>query len=55
MTEAARERPKTLEQPASAERGRKRVESLLRELDALPELDFRERDEIFGYDEHGLP
>lgn len=55
VTEAVRERLKTLQRPATAERDRQRVERLLREFDALPDLDIREPDEILGYDERGLP
>jgi len=55
VTEAVRARLKTLQQPATAERDRQRLERLLRELDALPDLDSRTPDEILGYDEQGLP
>lgn len=55
VTEAVRERLKALQRPGTAERSRQRVERLLREFDALPDLDIREPGEILGYDERGLP
>jgi antitoxin VapB len=55
VTEAVRARLKTLRQPATAARDRQRLERLLRELDALPDLDSRTPDEILSYDEQGLP
>jgi antitoxin VapB len=55
VTEAVRERLKAFRAPGTAVRSRQRVDRLLREFDALPELDSREPDEILGYDEQGLP
>jgi antitoxin VapB len=55
VTEAVRERLETLRRPDAAGRDRRRVERLLRDLDALPELDPRAPAEILGYDERGLP
>lgn len=55
VTAAVRERLKNLRGPETAGRSRQRVERLLREFDALPELDPRKPDEILGYDEQGLP
>lgn len=55
VTVAVRERLATLERPDSSLAARRRVERMLEELDALPDLDVRSPDEILGYDEQGLP
>jgi antitoxin VapB len=55
VTEAVRDRLKTLERPRTVQLARQRAERLLRELDALPDLDSRDPDQILGYDEQGLP
>lgn len=52
---AVRDRLARLDRPQEAAQGRQRVERLLRELDALPDLDTRTADEILGYDDRGLP
>jgi len=55
VTAAVRERLKSLRGPETAGRSRQRVERLLQQFGALPELDTRSRHEIVGYDEQGLP
>lgn len=55
VTAAVRERLKALRGPETAKRSRQRLERLLQEFDALPELDPRRADDILGYDEQGLP
>lgn len=55
VTTAVQDRLKALRHPRETELSRQRVERLLRELDALPELDRRTPAEILDYDEHGLP
>jgi antitoxin VapB len=52
---AVRSRLASLDRPSMATRGRQRAERLLRQLDALPDLDTRSADEILGYDDRGLP
>lgn len=55
VTEAIRARLKTLREPEIAARDRQKLERLLAEFDALPDLDSRTPEEILGYDEQGLP
>jgi antitoxin VapB len=55
VTVAVRQRLVALRRTDVSALARQRVERLLAEFDALPDIDTRGFDEILAYDEHGLP
>jgi len=55
VTVAVRERLAAVRRKSRGATARGRVERLLLEFDALPDVDSRGFDEVLVYDEHGLP
>jgi antitoxin VapB len=55
IQKALEERLERLKQQRKSQILRSQLDDILRRVDQLPVLDSRTPDEIFGYDEHGLP